>query len=146
MASAFSRILCPVDLNDVSSQALELALMLARQHQGSVRLLYVSALRMPDLSQSAAHPASEVTARLEQLGRDWFGGKVPYEVDLWTGDIVTAILKAIRESEADLVVMATHGREGMDRLVLGSVTEQVVRGSPKPVLTVKPTQPSGHRG
>ncbi|SRR5579875_2701235 len=145
MASAFSKILCPVDLNDASSEALELALMLARQHHGSVRLLYVSALPMPDLSQSAGQPASEVAARLEQLGRDWFGGKVPFEVDLWTGDTVTAILKAIGESEIDLVVMATHGREGMDRLVLGSVTEQVVRGSPKPVLTVKPTRSSGPR-
>jgi nucleotide-binding universal stress UspA family protein len=114
--------------------------MIARLHQASVRLLYVSSLPLPAPSKAAAGSEPEVSVRLEQLGREWLGGKVPYEVEIWTGNIVTAILRAIKESGIDLVVMASHGREGMDRLVLGSVTEQVVRDSPKPVLTIKRSQ------
>jgi nucleotide-binding universal stress UspA family protein len=49
------------------------------------------------------------------------------------------ILDAIRDLDCDLVVMATHGRRGLSRAVLGSVAEQVVRRSPVPVLTVHPT-------
>ena len=140
MRTSFKRILCPIDLNADCSEALELALMVARQHQASVCLLYVSSLPLPAPSEAASGSEPDISVRLEQIGHEWLGGKVPYEVEVWTGDVATAILRAIQSSGIDLVVMATHGREGMDRLVLGSVTEQVVRDSPKPVLTIKPSR------
>jgi universal stress protein A len=138
MPIAFKKILCPIDLNAVSLDALELALTTAQRHQGSIRLLYVSSLPMPRDADAVTAESSELRERLERLGRESLGGKVPYEVDIWTGDAATAILRAIDESDADLAVMATHGRSGMDHLVLGSVTERVVRESPIPILTIKP--------
>ncbi len=138
MRTAFKKILCPVDLNAVCADALEVAMTIAQQHQASVRLLYVSSIPMSRGADAAAAESSEITEGLERLGREWLAGKVPYEVEVWTGDAATAILRAIDESDADLAVMATHGRSGMDRLVLGSVTERVVRESPIPILTIKP--------
>src|SRR5579884_2780923 len=145
MPGSFKKILCPIDLDAVSPAALELALSIAQLHHGSIRLLYASSLPMPRSAEAADIAApSEIAERLEQLGRERYAGKVPYQVEVWSGDAATAILRAIQESEVDLVVMATHGRSGMDRLVLGSVTEQVVRESPVPVLTIKPA-PSAQR-
>jgi nucleotide-binding universal stress UspA family protein len=48
------------------------------------------------------------------------------------------IVRAAAEERADMIVMGTHGRTGLERLLLGSVTERVVRGAPCPVLTVRP--------
>ena len=56
------------------------------------------------------------------------------------GHAATEIVKAARELNADLIVMSTHGRTGMKHVLLGSVTEKVVRMSPCPVLTVRPEQ------
>jgi nucleotide-binding universal stress UspA family protein len=58
------------------------------------------------------------------------------------GDPAKAILRAADELKVDSVVMATHGRKGLGRLILGSVAERVVRESPRPVLTVRPTAES----
>jgi hypothetical protein len=53
------------------------------------------------------------------------------------GDAVTEILRVAEEAPADLIVLGTHGRTGLARLLMGSVAEQVVRRAPCPVLTVK---------
>jgi universal stress protein A len=64
---------------------------------------------------------------------------VPCEHRLITGDPSTAIAKLAEEEHADLIVMGTHGRTGLTRLLMGSVAEAVVRRAPCPVLTYKQT-------
>jgi nucleotide-binding universal stress UspA family protein len=66
--------------------------------------------------------------------------QVPTERRLEEGDPVTQILRVARETNCDLIVMGTHGRTGLGRLVMGSVAEQVVRKALCPVLTVKMPQ------
>ena len=63
-----------------------------------------------------------------------------YEVDVTMGDAGTEILLVARRLRANLIVMATHGRKGVRRLILGSVAERVVREAPCPVLTVRPQE------
>jgi universal stress protein A len=58
------------------------------------------------------------------------------------GDPVEEILRTGRETNSDVIVLGTHGRKGLGRLLLGSVAEQTVRTAPCPVLTVKPTPPT----
>ena len=67
---------------------------------------------------------------------------VPYEHRLITGDPATAIARLAEEEQADLIVMGTHGRTGLTRLLMGSVAEAVVRRAPCPVLTYKQTDHS----
>jgi universal stress protein A len=62
------------------------------------------------------------------------------------GDVVSAILTATDDVSADMIVMGTHGRRGLERFVLGSVAEQVLRRSPCPVLTIKTHDPASHPG
>jgi len=62
------------------------------------------------------------------------------------GEPANAILKAVEELGVDSVVMPTHGRKGIGRLILGSVAERVVRESPRPVLTVRAAAAGDGRG
>jgi nucleotide-binding universal stress UspA family protein len=62
---------------------------------------------------------------------------IPVEYRLKEGDAVTEILGVAEETNADLIVMGTHGRTGLSRLLMGSVAEQVVRKASCPVLTVR---------
>jgi hypothetical protein len=72
---------------------------------------------------------------------------LPRSMRLVEADPVQAILQACRESETDLVVMGTHGRKGLTRIRLGSVTESVLRQIRKPILTVGPqVRPSSALG
>jgi nucleotide-binding universal stress UspA family protein len=63
--------------------------------------------------------------------------KVPVEHRLEEGDPATEILRTARDCGCDLIVMGTHGRRGLSRLLTGSVAEQVMRKAPCPVVTVK---------
>ncbi len=76
--------------------------------------------------------------KLEKLARQKVNGKADYEVEVTTGDPGVEVLHVARRLHADLIVMATHGRKGLRRLVLGSVAERVVREAPCPVLTLSP--------
>jgi nucleotide-binding universal stress UspA family protein len=83
---------------------------------------------------------SEARAELEKIACQHLAGKVRYEIYTQTGgEPAHAIVKSIEELGVDSVVMATHGRKGIGRLILGSVAERVVRESPRPVLTVRAT-------
>lgn len=138
MPGWLKRILCPVDLDADSTDAWAVALDLAEQYKASVCLLYVVATPMAGPSEPRPDWQRALNARFEKLAREWFEGRVPYQILIWSGDPAAAILRAAADVNADLIVMATHGRKGIDRLILGSVAERVVRESPKPVLTIKP--------
>ena len=71
-----------------------------------------------------------------KLGR-MLQGKVDYEFVIRTGEVVSEILAAIGAFEVDLIVIPTHGRRGLKKVLLGSVAEQVIRESPVPVLTLR---------
>lgn len=142
----FDRILCPIDFDRDSDAALALGLRLAEQNRASLILLNVAPLPI-GTSETAPipldpYPFWEKTcrARLEKIGRDVVDGKAPYETLIASGDPADGILAAIGDSGADLIVMGTHGRTGISRVLLGSVAERVVRESPVPVLTVHPTE------
>ena len=77
----------------------------------------------------------ELRARLQTLQSGEPG--VPVEYRLEAGDPATEVLRVAREVPCDLIVLGTHGRTGLTRLVLGSVAEEVLRKAPCPVLTVK---------
>ena len=134
MEALFRKILCPVDFSRISIPALELARKLARQNDASVYLLCV----IP--ASSASEPGIQRLAEdnLRAVGHKWLAGEVRHEVAVRIGEPATAIMAAAEELGADAILMATHGRTGEDRARLGSVTEQVVRHSTRPVVTIRP--------
>jgi nucleotide-binding universal stress UspA family protein len=139
------RILCPVDFSAASDRALEHAVTLAHWFSASITALHV--WPSVPLAVAASHapfanaPFDESTRRslrrelvamLERAGVPKAAGHTL----VLEGDPATEILRQAQETPADLVVMGTHGRLGLPRLALGSVTESVLRRAPCPVLSV----------
>jgi nucleotide-binding universal stress UspA family protein len=82
------------------------------------------------LRESADRAVDRACERLDAAG-------VPHETSVRDGSAHRAILAAAEEADADMIVMGTHGRTGVGRVLLGSVTERVVRRSDAPVLSVR---------
>lgn len=139
-------ILHPTDFSEPSTQALQVARSLARDHGAKLVLLNVppppppvSEHYLPD----EAYPGMVESARRELQDLAASITDVPVETSVVTGSAGAAIVQAAQDHHADLIVMGTHGRTGLGRLVMGSVAEQVLRHAPCPVLTIKPGAAAG---
>jgi nucleotide-binding universal stress UspA family protein len=144
MATIFSKLLCPIDFERDSMEALELACRIAKQNSATVCLLTV--IGMPSAAATAVPPVpifpspefeAETRSRLETLAQNKLAG-APCEIFVASGDAAPEILSLSAKRKIDLIVMGTHGYTGVKHFFLGSVAEQVVRESPVPVLTVHP--------
>ena len=155
MTSNFKRILCPVDLSSSSRNALKLAAEMGKSSKATLFLLqvvgdpsdknsplaiYAPAHARRKLSQSDSwqHEAGIQKSQdlLKQFCRDSVKAlpKTNYLIEV--GDPLEKIIDVAYGKEIDLIVLATRGRTGIKRLVIGSVAEKVVRQAPCPVLTV----------
>ena len=139
------RILCPTDFSDCSRAALEFALELAQRLGASIRLLHVFQLPQyvgfeDGLTMTAASAGVFTDLRKkadEQLRAEQeLCSKAGVSIAIEHVDGVPHAEIIRLSASADLVVMGTHGRTGLPRLVLGSVAERVVRLAKCPVLTV----------
>jgi nucleotide-binding universal stress UspA family protein len=145
------RILCPVDLSDYSRHALDHAIALARWYQAKITVLHVFApvpapAPLPGAPGFVAvlPPPGDPEALLGDVARfvnQDASRDVSIEIVTREGDPVRCILAEAEDDEPDLLVLATHGRSGFDRFVLGSVTEKVLRRVYCPVLSVPPRAP-----
>ncbi len=142
MAFPFRRILCPIDFDGNAGNALTLAGHIARQNDGTVRVLHVVALVLVpgdvpiNLDVLNADQGAAARERLSELAAKHLTG-ANYEVAADTGDIPSTIIRAAKQFAADVMVMATHGRRGFSRAILGSVAEMVLRNATCPVITIR---------
>jgi len=141
------RILTPIDFSDHSIMAM----LTAREVAG----LYDAKLQVLHVIEESTHPAfygiskeilwglrAEIVNKSEQelhriLG-EFKEPEVAWEFKVVAGHVSKEILEYAQHNKIDLIVLATHGLSGLRHFLLGSVAEKVVRGSPCPVLTVKP--------
>ena len=138
----YSDILVPTDGSDASAAALDHALSLASQYDARVHGLYVvdwepyglveegKSIVVDNLHDEGAAAVASVEEAAERADVDG-------RTSVVEGDVHRHIIDYADDEGIDLIVMGTHGRRGLDRLILGSVTERVVRSSPVPVLTVR---------
>jgi nucleotide-binding universal stress UspA family protein len=126
-------LLCPVDLSDPSAQALRYAAALSSVVDGDLTILHV---RAAAAHQPGAGKSSDTS--LETFASNVIGFPPSRRLLERQGEPVTAILTTAVDTASDIIVMGTHGRTGLRRLLLGSVAERVIRRSPVPVLTVPP--------
>ena len=140
---SMKRILCCTDFSPPSLAAFEAGCTLAREGRATVTLLHVvdAPLFVPSGVMTAPPPPppeDEKRAawdKLKAMKPTVPSVKLEYRVEL--GDIAPAILAVAKEIAADLIVIGTHGRTGVRRLLMGSVAENIVRNAPCPVLTLK---------
>ena len=139
-------ILVPTDLSEGAEEALDYACELARQFGATVHLLNVigiPVLGVPELGVALTSTVIDSLVRDNQVALEALADRkrslAPIGQSLLrTGDARSVINQTAKELGADLIVMSTHGRRGVTRALLGSVTETVVRTAPCPVLTVRP--------
>jgi nucleotide-binding universal stress UspA family protein len=145
---AFRTILCPIDTSDFSARAARHAMAVGRTFGAKVVAMSVRPVamapdfwRLPELwtlngPVDSAEAAEAVRAFVQRVT-----GEVPADVRIAFGQVASEIIRVAGDVAADLIVMWTHGLGGFERLMLGSVTERVLRKTTCPVLTV-----SGHSG
>lgn len=146
------RILHPTDFSECAEQARALAVRLAKSLGAELVLLHV-AVEAP-LYREGLTGMREVR-RVFEAQREWAqqtleeraaeirGAGVATVVRLAVGAPHDEIVAAAQDEGADLIVIGTHGRGGLERFFLGSVTDRVIRTAPCPVLTVRETKSPG---
>lgn len=148
---SLDRILCPTDFSTTADKALAQAVALARYFNGRVKLFHAAA-PIPQSSPFAEIPVDTHFYEMmrDQAARDLAAAAsragtsgVPIDTELGTGSVVPGILAAAKEYDADLIALGTHGRGGFEHLLLGSVTEKILRKAPCPVLVVPPGADEG---
>ncbi len=136
------KILIPLDGSKLAEQALTKALE-AAQGAGEPTLFL---LRAAEASAWLGTDATEEQVRVVGEAQEYLAAVAAYlarqgfhkvKTAVWYGSPASAIVEAARVEKADLIVMTTHGRSGLGRLILGSVAEAVVRGTSTPILLLR---------
>ena len=137
-------ILVPIDFSDCSKKALQYALPLAKEHEAALTLLYVvppaygaGEYSGIDYAQLEASMREGGEKELAKLATDEVRGEVSADALVRVGSPAVNIIEVARSLPADLIVISTHGRTGLNHVFLGSVAEHVVQRAPCPVFVVR---------
>ena len=141
------RILFPTDFSESSNQALKHALFLAREHGAELDVLHVirampgyPEMGVPDMKPMGGEEARQhMRNQFESI--EGHGAVNPQFVIEEETNVGRAILDYAERRDADLIVLGTHGRQGVRRLLLGSEAEEVLRGAKQPVLAIRKQDP-----
>jgi nucleotide-binding universal stress UspA family protein len=147
----FKKVLVPLDGSELAEQALPYAKSVAQQYEGEIYLTYViredvAALASAELPPSGGnHYVEEAVKQEKQHAEDYLqkhakslrGSGISVAMDIREGDAADAIREAVAELGVDLIVMATSGKSGLLRTIRGSVADEIVRESGKPVLLLR---------
>ena len=142
----FKKIVCALDLSAHSSLVAEYAVAMAKAFDAEILAVYAA----PALTQyvgfhvppsSIENFVGEIVAGAEKTMEEFVAEN--FQGVRATGKVVNGyaaeeILNLAESARADLIIMGTHGRKGIDRILFGSVAEKVVKSSVVPVMTVRP--------
>ena len=138
------QILVPIDFSDCSKKALQYALPLAKEHGATLTLLYVvppaygaAEYGVVDYTELEAGLRTSGEKELANLAAAEVRGEVPADTLVRVGSPTQEIIQTARNLPADLIILSTHGRTGLQHVFLGSVAEHVVQRAPCPVLVVR---------
>ena len=140
------KVLCPVDFSEASEHALRYALAFAQAYDAELEILHVvevpflpsyATAGVPDLSLPVERIQQRCTDRMDELTAKYAEWHAKTSGRVIVGAPFLEIIREAKKEHCDLIVMGTHGRSGLQHMLIGSVAEKVVRKSPCPVLTVK---------
>jgi nucleotide-binding universal stress UspA family protein len=144
----YQHILVAVDGSEVANRALTEAIQLAKEQKSKLRIIHVAEEYFVDYSgmnidfaqyeASVREYAQEILNNAQKIAQESQVNSETRLIELKTlGRIEEKVIEEIKNWPADLLVIGTHGRRGLNRLLLGSVAEGVIRVSPIPVLLVR---------
>jgi universal stress protein A len=153
-SGGFHRILCPTDFTSLAETGVDRAAALAAREGAELVLVHVLAplttYVVPEMAGSVligfeGQWREEAREQLRRLRDRVRVSGVPTHTVLVQGYAPDQIARAAQRLRCDLIVLATHGRTGLSRLLLGSVAEALIRRAPCPVLAFRPPQPARAR-
>jgi nucleotide-binding universal stress UspA family protein len=145
---ALKTILFATDFSAMANRALDYALALAEGYGATLHMLHAVVLHADDPNDPAHHfpDAAEIADRLEEIAErrmlEQLDERKKVGIEVVRAQrrgisVAPVILEYAEEIDADVTVLSTHGRRGLSHAIIGSVTEEVVRLSPTPVLTIR---------
>src|SRR5467141_3243874 len=144
-AMAYKRILVPVDGSPTSGLGLREAITFAKAQKARLQLVHVvdvhnslmAGANVTDLVQALTQRGRRILAKAAEVARKAGVACDSVLLETLTGRAAEPILRQAKKARVDLIVMGTHGRRGLRRLVMGSDAEQIVRNAPVPVMLVR---------
>jgi len=139
----FKTVLSPTDFSGESYRALEYAARFARAASGRVLLAHIIHVPSGELYQDLRpvltfdEAKQRAVTQMNDLRRRYVPQEIACDVVVELGDPYEELMKLARQRRVDLIVTATHGRTGLDHLVMGSVAEKIIRHAPCPVFVVR---------
>ena len=147
----FKRILFPVDLSESSTKIVPYVQAVAGKFKSKIHILFAARVFEYFTSIYVPHPSINrfereiiegAEKRLYEFVDEHFSEFPNTNTVVVAGDASEEIINYIEDQHIDLVIMGTHGRKGMDKIIFGSVAERVVKTSPVPVMVVNPYKTS----
>ena len=143
MPREFKTILCPTDFSEESYRAIEYGLRFAKGADGTLILAHIIHVPSGELQQPDGHVLNFEEAKqrtitlLEELWAKRLQSYSKCELLVDIGDPHEVLISMATQRKADLIVIATHGRSGLQHLVMGSVAEKIIRDAPCPLFVVR---------
>ena len=143
----FKKILFPIDFSEVSSEIVPYVISLANKLKAEVHIIFVVRRLENCRSIFVSHAAVEnfemeivlgAETKMDEFVEAFFNSIIRPKTKILIGDIIEEIIKYIKAKGINLVIIGTHGRKGMDRILLGSIADRVIKSAPVPVLSVNP--------
>ena len=143
----FKKILFPVDLSEASPTVAPYVRTMAEKFNARVYLLFVARVLHhyvtmyvpnPSINQFEKEMLEGAEKRLYEFKDRYFNGIEGLKTSVLPGDPSEEIIRFASEEKIDLIIMGTHGRKGIDKIVFGSVADRVVKTSPVPVMVINP--------
>jgi nucleotide-binding universal stress UspA family protein len=143
----FKRILYPVDLSESSAKIVPYVQSVAKKFEAKIFILFAARafdyftgmyVPYPSISRFEKEVIEGAEKRLYEFVDEHFSEFADTKTVVVAGDASEEIINYIEDQNIDLVIMGTHGRKGMDKIIFGSVAERVLKTSPVPVMVVNP--------
>jgi nucleotide-binding universal stress UspA family protein len=143
----FKKILFPVDLSEVSPKITPWIIMMAERFEAQIHLLFVARtfehlsafyFNEASINDFSLRISEGAEVKLKEFAETEFKEYPNCITKVINGDPAYEILDYVTAEDIDLIIMGTHGRKGLNRVIFGSVADRVVKMSPVPVLTINP--------
>jgi nucleotide-binding universal stress UspA family protein len=140
------KILAPIDFSEYSMEALRGAMELAKDFDGELHIVHVVAphFALFDKMREQARETlmvEEAEEELARIRRDDCGNSAKVFTQVMVGPPVPKLVEYAKDQQIDLILLATHGRTGIEHLMIGSVAEKLVRAAPCSVLVFRRRKP-----
>jgi nucleotide-binding universal stress UspA family protein len=139
------KIIVPIDFLQHTEQLAEYAVYIGEKFNAGLVFLHViepphyyGDYEYPSLGLYAAEMAEHVDEKMKQFIEKYSNSSASCEGQVLRGNIADSIIKYAKDKDADLIIIGTHGRKGLEKMWLGSVAELVIKRSPCPTLTCNP--------